>query len=77
MLNLPAFLATAHLTTVFLRKKNICNIPKGISLRPRRIFDDDDDDHDDDDDDDDDDDVTVDRKSWKYQSYMIAREYKQ
>ena len=69
MLNLPAFLATAHLTTVFLRKKNICNIPKGISLRPRRIFDDDDDD--------DDDDVTLDKKSWKYQSYMIGREYKQ
>ena len=70
MLNLPAFLATVHLTTVFLIKKNICNIPKGISLRPRRIFDDDDDD-------DDDDDVILNKKSSKYQSYMIAREYKQ
>ena len=48
LLNLPTICAKSHLITVILRK-NICNITKDISLRPRRKCDDDDDNDDDDD----------------------------
>ena len=42
-------------------KNNICNIPKGIALRLRRICDDD---------------KTFDKRSIEYQNYLIAREHK-
>ena len=42
-------------------KNNICNIPKGIALRLRRICDDDD---------------TFDKRSLEYQNYLIARDHK-
>ena len=42
-------------------KNNICNIPKGIALRLRRICDDDE---------------TFDKRSTEYQNYLIAREHK-
>ena len=42
-------------------KNNICNIPKGIALRLRRICDDDD---------------TFDKRSLGYQNYSIARDHK-
>ena len=48
-------------------KKNISNIPKGMTLRLRTICDDDDDD---------DDEVTFDKRSLKYQNHLIAREHK-
>ena len=42
-------------------KNNICNIPKGIALRLRRICDDDE---------------TFDKRSTEYENYLIAREDK-
>ena len=42
-------------------KNNICNIPKGIALRLRRICDNDE---------------TFDKRSTEYQNYLIAREHK-
>ena len=42
-------------------KNNICNIPKGIALRLRRICDDDN---------------TFDKRSSEYQNYLIARDHK-
>ena len=42
-------------------KNNICTIPKGITLRLRRICDDDE---------------TFDKRSTEYQNYLIAREHK-
>ena len=42
-------------------KNNICNIPKGIALRLRRICDDDE---------------VFDKRSTEYQNYIIAREHK-
>ena len=42
-------------------KNNICNIPKGIALKLRRICDDD---------------KTFDKRSTEYQNYLIAREHK-
>ena len=42
-------------------KNNICNIPKGIALRLRRICDNDE---------------TFDKHSTEYQNYLIAREHK-
>ena len=42
-------------------KNDICNIPKGIALRLRRICDDDE---------------TFDKRSSEYQNYLIAREHK-
>ena len=43
-------------------KNNICNIPKGTALRLRHTCDDN---------------KTFDKRSIKYQNYLIAREHKQ
>ena len=43
------------------RKNNICNIPRGIALRLRRICDDDE---------------TFEKRSSEYQNYLIARDHK-
>ena len=58
MQNQLIVLATLLLTPV---AQKICNIPKGISLRLRRICDDDE---------------TFDKRSTEYQNYLIAREHK-
>ena len=42
-------------------KNNICNIPRGIALRLRRICDDDE---------------TFEKRSSEYQNYLIARDHK-
>ena len=60
MQNLLIVLATLHLTPV-TQKIYICNIPKGIALRLRRICDDDE---------------VFDKRSTEYQNYIIAREHK-
>ena len=60
MQNLLIVLATLHLTPVS-QKIYICNIPKGIALRFRRICDDEE---------------TFDKCSAEYQNHLIAREHK-
>ena len=61
MLSQPIALATPTTPSTCYPKNNICNIPKGIALRLRRICDDDD---------------TFDKRSLGYQNYSVARDHK-
>ena len=60
MLNPPIvqLYRTQHLLS---KKKNICNTPRGIAIRLRRICDDDE---------------TFEKRSSEYQNYLIARDHK-
>ena len=60
MLNHPIVLAIPHLTPA-IQKSNICNKPRGIALRLRRICDDDE---------------TFEKRSTEYQNDLIARDHK-
>ena len=60
ILNPLIVIAIRHLTPATL-KNNICNIPRGIALRPTRICDDDE---------------TFDKRSSEYHNYLIVRDHK-
>ena len=60
ILNPPIVLANST-PNICYPKNNICNIPKGKTLRLRRVSDDDE---------------TFHKRSLEYQNYIIARDYK-